>query len=545
MSVPEEIEAKLLAPRPATLTAIARVRHFGDYRLVPLPTQRLHTVYLDAEGLPLTRSGLALRARRRGRVWEMTVKWQGRVEDDVHRRPELTVPLPSAPGAAVVVDDPEVRRHLACRLLGRPLGVVLISDIVRRRLAVVRADAAESAPLAEIALDRVYLHRNPGEPEERYCEVEIEALADDASVVRAVASALRQSFDLMPSADTKFARGMQLLHGSEVLQVAPRGLTRDDTAVAAGRKLVAAALDRLQQEDPRCRLADDPEAIHDMRVVLRRLRAALKTMPSAWSSRWCASTSSELRWLAKELGALRDLDVHAQRVAAFAEVAPPALRASVAELLQRATSERPAQVERVRSALDSRRYEKLLVRLEQHAEQGLGQASPRAAGGLLTEVAADAIDKAFRRLRRWSKHLAANPRPEELHELRIRVKRARYVVELFAPLLGKPARRVARRLAALQDHLGTYQDAVVGADFVHSYVDTCGDQLTPATMLGLGALLGAELSTAQVLRSELPRRWRRVGGKRMRRAVAALLESLRAGREVPSKDPSIESGRSE
>lgn len=541
MSVPEEIEAKLSASQPATLAAIGRLRQLGAYGLVPMPTQRLHTVYLDAEGLPLTRSGLALRARRRGRAWEMTVKWQGRVEGDVHRRPELTVPLPSAPGATVVVDDPEVRRHLACRLLGRPLGVVLVSDIVRRRLAVVAADDADPTPLAELALDRVHLHRNSDEPEERYCEVEIEALAGDASVVRAVASALRQNFDLTPSADTKFARGMRLLHGPTVLQVSPRELTRDDTAVAAGCKVVAAALERLRQEDPRCRLADDPEAIHDMRVVLRRLRAALKAVPAAWSSRWCETTRSELRWLAQELGALRDLDVHAQRVAAFAEVAPPALRASVADLLQRATRDRPAQVDRVRAALDSHRYEKLLVRLEKHAERGAGQASSRGAGARLTEVAADAIDKAFRRVRRSSKHLDANPRPEELHELRIRVKRARYVVELFAPLLGKPARRVARRLAELQDHLGTYQDAVVGADFVHSYVASCGDQLTPATMLGLGALLGAELSTAQVLRSELPRRWRRVGGKRMRRNVAALVENLRSSHDTSSKEPSGES----
>jgi CHAD domain-containing protein len=48
-----------------------------------------------------------------------------------------------------------------------------------------------------------------------------------------------------------------------------------------------------------------------------------------------------------------------------------------------------------------------------------------------------------------------------LHEARKADKQLRYVTEVAAPVLGKPARRLGRQAKKLQDLLGDYQDAVV------------------------------------------------------------------------------------
>ena len=48
-----------------------------------------------------------------------------------------------------------------------------------------------------------------------------------------------------------------------------------------------------------------------------------------------------------------------------------------------------------------------------------------------------------------------------MHEARRAYKRARYAVEALIPRAGRPARRLAKRLSALQDVLGAHQDAVV------------------------------------------------------------------------------------
>ena len=79
------------------------------------------------------------------------------------------------------------------------------------------------------------------------------------------------------------------------------------------------------------------------------------------------------------------------------------------------------------------------------------------------------------------------PRPEDLHALRIRAKRLRYLLEFLQELTGKPGRLLVKRLTELQDLLGSYHDAVVAADFVRTYVESAGAQLPPASMVALGA----------------------------------------------------------
>jgi CHAD domain-containing protein len=57
-------------------------------------------------------------------------------------------------------------------------------------------------------------------------------------------------------------------------------------------------------------------------------------------------------------------------------------------------------------------------------------------------------------------------RDTRLHDARRAYKRARYAAEALAGLGGRPARRLAKRLGALQDVLGTHHDAVVTADLL-------------------------------------------------------------------------------
>ena len=55
------------------------------------------------------------------------------------------------------------------------------------------------------------------------------------------------------------------------------------------------------------------------------------------------------------------------------------------------------------------------------------------------------------------------------HEARKAYKRARYAVEVLRPVVGRPAKRLAKRLTALQDVLGAYQDGVVAAQLLRDY----------------------------------------------------------------------------
>src|SRR6185503_11730736 len=52
------------------------------------------------------------------------------------------------------------------------------------------------------------------------------------------------------------------------------------------------------------------------------------------------------------------------------------------------------------------------------------------------------------------------------HEVRKMAKRARYAAESAAPVAGKPARRLGKRMEALQDVLGEHQDSVTARELV-------------------------------------------------------------------------------
>ena len=55
--------------------------------------------------------------------------------------------------------------------------------------------------------------------------------------------------------------------------------------------------------------SSDPEGVHQMRVGLRRFRAALSLFGEFIGQPDAKHIKSELKWLTEQLGAARDLDV--------------------------------------------------------------------------------------------------------------------------------------------------------------------------------------------------------------------------------------------
>jgi triphosphatase len=212
---PLEVEAKLLVAREGDLRAIARLESIGPYRLLPHGAARLHSVYIDTPDLTLARRRIAVRLRRHLGRWELTAKWAGRVAGLVHERPERTVALCTAPRFPFHLDG-QLHGDLEAIVAGCALSPILITDIHRRRFDVsLLAAPATAPPLAELALDRVRLRA----PDDRqavatYCEIEIERLHGTRRHVTRLARLLQQRFDLAPSAESKFSRGLGLLYGA-------------------------------------------------------------------------------------------------------------------------------------------------------------------------------------------------------------------------------------------------------------------------------------------------------------------------------------------
>jgi CHAD domain-containing protein len=210
--------------------------------------------------------------------------------------------------------------------------------------------------------------------------------------------------------------------------------------------------------DPGTRLGSDPEALHKMRVAVRRLRAFLRVARPILDRAWTDELRAELKWVGRALGAVRDHDVLLIHVRGQAETLPSTDVAALGLIVEAIERQRETSREEMLEALSSPRYLELLGRVELAGETPHWNGKRRS----VRKLAA----KEFMKLERAIKALDPAPSDTELHRLRVRGKRARYAGELAEAAVGKKARRFVDRAKNVQDVLGEHQDAVVADERV-------------------------------------------------------------------------------
>jgi CHAD domain-containing protein len=261
------------------------------------------------------------------------------------------------------------------------------------------------------------------------------------------------------------------------------------------------------------RLGDDPEDVHQARVGTRRMRSDLRTFEPILEEGWVEPLREELRWLAALLGGVRDADVLTDRLRHQAAGLPEVDAAGFAPLLRRLADEREVARAQLLGEMGSSRYIALLNRLVAVANQPAlrPEADEPATDALVPLVAAP-----LQKLRKTVKDLPPEPAPEELHEVRIKAKRARYAAEAVAPAFGKPATKLAKAVARVQSVLGDHQDAMVAESWLRQAV--AGADVGQA--LTLGELVAVQRAEAAACRDD----WRRVWKKANRKKLRAWLE---------------------
>jgi CHAD domain-containing protein len=276
--------------------------------------------------------------------------------------------------------------------------------------------------------------------------------------------------------------------------VAPtdRPARRAAPAIEHVRAYFRAQLAELERTDPLIRSSEDPEAVHDFRVAIRRLRSALRTARDLFDGVWVDDLRAELKWLAGEFGTLRDLDVllGGVRHDAGRDAAP------VLKLLE---AERRRARKRALRTLSTERYVALLDRLSTAVE-----APPVRASELSLE---DAVAREYRQLRRAAKKLGAKSTADAVHTARIRAKRARYAAELAEPVVGKPARRYITESKRFQDVVGAHQDSVAAEERIRAVLLR---SKSLETAFAAGRLAERTAAGRRQARQSLPKAWKRL-----------------------------------
>ncbi|MBZ4319752.1 CYTH and CHAD domain-containing protein [Streptomyces huiliensis] len=460
-AIVREIERKYEADdgtAPVVLPDLGRTGPVA--RVVDRGTDVLDAVYYDTADRRLLAAGITLRRRTGGDAgWHLKLPVAPGVRDEV--RAPLTDGIP---------------RRLAGLVRARTRGAPLVplARVVSRRDVRHLLDAGGTL-LAEVATDSVTAGAPAGEDPgttTAWTEIEVElAPGADPGLLDVLERPLREA-GLRPSrAGSKVARalagadGTAPVAGESAPEPPPPGPGTGDAARVVLAHL-RAQTEALAALDPGARLGTE-DAVHQLRVATRRLRSALRTHRKLLDPRATDPLGAELRRLAGELGVDRDREVVTERLRQRLDELPRTLVRGPVRARLRIWSNR-SRVDarrRVTTALDSPRYLTLLDRLDALVTDP--PLRPAAA-----EAAEKDLAKAVRRDRdrlaaRIAHALATDPGPARdaaLHDARKAAKRARYAAESAAPALGKDARRLAKRLKAVQTVLGDHQDSVLTRD---------------------------------------------------------------------------------
>lgn len=496
-----EIELKLDLDG-AGLDALRAHPPFADALARAKGPRRLLATYFDTPDGRLAAAGASLRIRREGRARIQTLKigsgataglfdrdeWEVRVADDA-----LDFDALAATPLAGLFAKRKVKAALAPRYA---------VETRRRILSLEEAGAQASLTLDEGTV-------RAGERSESFCEIELELVHGAPADLFRFARGLAEAAPVALGTRSKAQRGAALAagEGPRIVKQVPPGLTPDMSAGEAFQAIARACLEQLSGNEAALRQQRAPGAVHQSRVALRRLRAALSLFSPILEEGPRRALSAELKWMADQLGAARDLDVVIATVVEPMRAGAPE-DAALVRLSEAFAARREEAFAGALAASSGTRYRLMQIDAAAFVEAGgwreganatrdepvarfarrsLRKRAAKVLAGLgctphakpdRRETLAEPIGKGAAR-----RALAALS-IETRHELRIAVKKLRYATEFFAGIFvggegGALSRKAAGArheatldaLEALQEDLGALNDLAVGDRLAASFPD--------------------------------------------------------------------------
>ncbi len=409
------------------------------------PMQQLDAVYFDTQDQDLAARRVTLRRRTGG----PDAGWHLKLPAGADARTEVRTPLGDAGAPDDIVPD-ELRDVVLAIVRDRPLRPVARISTSRTVDVLYGHDGVA---LAEFCDDTVRASAvSDGEPQEwREWELElVEGVGSEGD------SALLDRL-----ANRLFDAGAQPAgHGSKlakVLHTPPQSAApRINDPV---HRAVAEQIEELVVWDRALR-ADAWDAVHQMRVVTRKIRSLLRASEDSFGIADDSWILAELKQLAGILGVARDAEVLAEKYeTALGQLPGELIRGPVRERLVEGGMRRyHAGWKRSLVAMRSERYFRLLDGLEEL----IAAEPPSLEAGAEPEQVT--VAAAYRRVRKAAKKadvaaddddVSAKDTDEALHAIRKRAKQLRYT----ASALGEDV--VAEKAKSIQSLLGDHQDSVV------------------------------------------------------------------------------------
>ncbi|MFA5058097.1 MAG: CHAD domain-containing protein, partial [Opitutaceae bacterium] len=278
------------------------------------------------------------------------------------------------------------------------------------------------------------------------------------------------------------------------------------TSVEAARRLLFLHFRALLANVGGALAAKDSGALHDVRVAIRRMRAVLRVFRKPLAATSAARIDRDLQNLNDALGEARDLDVLIDYLTGEARKAQLGRHPRWARFIGHQGELRRLQQVTVLRHLKGASFAALQNRIGRLLRCEIPQVLKAAPPGALETLGRRALAKSLRRSLRLARRHARSP--DELHRLRITLRRTRHIGGFFGDVLGPPAGELIKRVHRVEEALGRIRDVDLALARVRS------EGPSPPQ-----PLVGRLERHREVLEAELARAWRKLTKPRFLRAI--------------------------
>jgi CHAD domain-containing protein len=310
-----------------------------------------------------------------------------------------------------------------------------------------------------------------------------------------VAGFLRTECGLLPDAAGEFEHALEPFDRAPGDYTSKFHLELDPAMPAedAARAIHLVLLTSMQRNEEGTRRDLDSEFLHDFRVSIRRTRSALTQIREVFPAPDVERFKREFRWLGTQTGPTRDLDVYLLKMDAYREGLPSEVHSDLDPLQEFLERKQKLAHDRLVAVLDSARYRGLVEEWRAFLTEAPADSLPaRNAERPVREVASERIWRVYRRMAKRGRGIDDGAPAEALHDLRIRGKKLRYLLEFFRSLYPEEAiGRLVAELKGLQDALGDWNDYRVQMQSLQRFAAEMAEEgsAPSRTHLAMGRLL--------------------------------------------------------
>jgi triphosphatase len=424
------------------------VRRHGLLEKAAHQTQSLTSVYFDTDDGEVNKAGYSLRVRRVGDCFTQTVKTNGG-SAGLFDRGEWEAPVDQMEPDLKALDWTPLGK---LKTLNRKVEPVVCSDVERTTWLIDR-----DGSVIEAALDSGTV--SAGDEEAKFHELELELRAGKPKALFDFAQEMSRDVPLQVGVLSKEERGLMLAEGgfghehkASVLNI--------DKSMDAGQAfalIVHECIRHFRLNEALIMSEQNPKALHQARVALRRLRTAFSLFRPAIQQASLEPLRMELREFLTPFGEARNLDVFLDK---YGDELGWRDRRKLTSALARTYDE-------VIDTLNAQRSRDMFLDLVEWTVSGDWRMD--AASTPIGAFASERLDAVWMKVKHKGAKLS-DLEEHQLHRLRINVKKLRYAVDFIAPLYAKKrVRKFASSLEDMQDCLGLIHDDMVSRQIVADF----------------------------------------------------------------------------